>query len=117
MAQWVMSLALNITFRGLSAKCFPLKIGVKLMLCSDVHELPQMKQLQDTTAALMHSVSMDARCLINSNLNTNYSSMSTSVNQNLTRGDCLADHTEKNILCFSALSSNYLQLIPSFFDF
>lgn len=66
-----MSLALNIMFHGLSAKCFPFEIGVKLMLCSDVHELPQMKQLQDTTAALMHSVSMDARCLINSNLNTN----------------------------------------------
>lgn len=112
-----MSFALNITFCGFSNKYFPFEIRIKLMLCSDVHELPQMKQLKDTTAALMRSVSMEARCLINSNLNTNYSSMSTSVNQNLTRGDCLADHTKKNILCFSALFSNYLQLIPSFFDF
>lgn len=112
-----MSLALYITFCGLSTKYFPFKIRIKCMLCHDVCELPQMKQLKDTTAALMHSVSMEPRCLINSNLNTTYSSMSTSVNQNLTRGDCLADHTEKNILCFSALFSNYLQLIPSFFDF
>lgn len=112
-----MSLALNITFCGLSRKYFPFERRIKFTPCSDVRELPQMKQLKNTAAGLMHSVSMEARCLINSNLKTNYSSMSTSVNQNLTRGDCLADHTEKNILCFSALFSNYLQLIPSFFDF
>lgn len=112
-----MSLAFNVTLSGLSNKYFPVKIRIEPVLCHDVCELPQMKQLKDITAALMHSVSVEPRCLINSNLNTNYSSMSTSVNQNLTRGDCLADHTEKNILCFSALFSNYLQLIPSFLDF
>lgn len=68
-------------------------------------------------AAARCSVRLPPRCLTKSRFNTSSSADSASAGHGLTGEDCLADRTEKNILCFSAVFSNYSQLIPSFFDF